>query len=238
MDQRPRSRAVQTVEHAVDAAVRVLKVVIAIGAAGVFAAVVMVATSPEHRPDPEQPVPRAGPVVTTPSPAARPAPAEPVVPPGSERVGVARVVDGDTFELVDGRRVRVLGIDSCEAGTLGGRRATERAETLLLGTVVTTTREPGVDRDRYGRELRYVQVAYGPYDDAEDFGEDMVTFDHTGVYSGRNDASDEYLARLRDADRASGRSCSERPAPDYVPVPGGEDDDWDKPRICHRKWWC
>lgn len=156
--------------------------------------------------------------------------------PGAERVVVARVIDGDTFELADGRRVRVLGIDSCEAGTPGGRRATERAETLLIGAgVVTVTREPGVGTDRYGRELRYVQT------DGIDLGESMVVFDHTGVYSGRNDASDEYLARLRDLDRATGRDCAGRPAPAYVPVPnvgGGDDDDDGESRFCRKRLWC
>jgi hypothetical protein len=26
--------------------------------------------------------------------------------------------------------------------------------------------------------------------------------------------------------------------PAYVPLPDDDDDDFDKPRICHRKWWC
>lgn len=27
--------------------------------------------------------------------------------------------------------------------------------------------------------------------------------------------------------------------PVYVPLPDDDDDhDWDKPRVCHRKWWC
>jgi hypothetical protein len=26
--------------------------------------------------------------------------------------------------------------------------------------------------------------------------------------------------------------------PVYVPLPDDDDDDRDKPRICHRKWWC
>lgn len=25
---------------------------------------------------------------------------------------------------------------------------------------------------------------------------------------------------------------------DYIPLPDDGDGDWDKPRICHRKWWC
>jgi hypothetical protein len=28
------------------------------------------------------------------------------------------------------------------------------------------------------------------------------------------------------------------PGPAYVPLPDNDDDDFDKPRICHRKWWC
>ncbi|MFC5064403.1 thermonuclease family protein [Actinomycetospora atypica] len=114
---------------------------------------------------------------------------------------VTRVIDGDTFVVTGGTKVRVLGIDSCEAGTPGGTRATRAAEDAILGQAVRLTAEPGVDRDRYGRQLRYVSYTGG------DLAEMMVRADHTAIYTGgRNDASAAVQARLRGLD-ADGRTC-------------------------------
>ncbi len=128
------------------------------------------------------------------------------------------MIDGDTFEVAGGRTVRVLGIDSCEAGTDGGERATSAARAGLSGATVTLTREPGADRDRYDRELRYVATAGGG-----DFGEYMVAGDHTAVYAGRNDASAAYVARLRSLD-TNARTC-ENPTPAAPVSTGGDDAD-------------
>jgi micrococcal nuclease len=114
---------------------------------------------------------------------------------------VTRVIDGDTFEVTGGVEVRVLGIDSCESGTPGGTRATRAAEDAILGQPVRLTTQPGVDLDRYGRELRYVSYSGG------DFAEMMVRADHTAIYTkGRNDASRAVQARLRSLD-GNGRTC-------------------------------
>lgn len=126
--------------------------------------------------------------------------------PGGETVMVTRVIDGDTFVVADGRHVRVLGIDSCEHGTTGGDAATAAARALLpAGTQVTLDVQRGVDVDRYQRPLRYVHLDGGP-DAGQDYGTVMVAGTHTGVYAGHNDASPEYLARLRAADQ-NGRTC-------------------------------
>lgn len=160
------------------------------------------------------------------------------------RVTMAHVIDGDTFKLADGRKVRVLGIDSCETDTPGGAEATAKARELLVGTVTLSSQPGAPDVDRYGRLLRYVQV------NGEDFGVAMVGYDHTGVYQGDNDASDAYVAQLyaHDLDHAasppSGRECGSYPPPvavddddAYVPVPDRDDDDGES-RFCSRRWWC
>lgn len=165
---------------------------------------------------------------------------------------MSRVIDGDTFELVDGRQVRVLGIDSCEAGTYGGQEAKRMAESDLTNPYdapITMTREPGVDADQDRRLLRYVQL------DGYDFGEQMVRYDHTGVYQGRNDAAPDYIARLYAADTEyaanppAGRSCADP----YPPAPttgntytyeSDDDGDVNMPDgaltggYCRGKWWC
>jgi micrococcal nuclease len=159
--------------------------------------------------------------------------------PAGEAIAVSRVVDGDTFEIFDGRTIRVLGIDSCEMITPGGQQAKSTAESLLaIGGPITMTAEPGVDTDRYGRLLRYVQLNGG----RSDFGEEMVKDDHTGVSQGENDPSPEYVQRLYAADLVnaknppSGRDCGEptpavvapapapaaRPEPEPAPAPNPE----------------
>ncbi|MDN5920737.1 MAG: hypothetical protein L0I76_37485 [Pseudonocardia sp.] len=195
---------------------------------GTDTAAVSAATSTSPAPPPP-PTPTFAP---TPA-AAAPALAAPVdsddqdlARPGVQRM-VARVVDGDTLALVDGDDVRVLGIDSCEAGTPGGTAATAAAEDLI-GTTVTLLAEPGApDRDFYGRLLRYVALP-----DGRDFGVSMVPATHTGVYQGSNDASSGYVALLEGADGAA-RDCD---GPDPTPTPEEDVDvpdpnpDVDRPR--------
>lgn len=151
-------------------------------------------------------------------------------------LAVTRVIDGDTFEVTGGRRVRVLGIDSCEMSTAGGREAKETAEILLAGSQVVLTAQPGApDKDRYGRLLRYVMVG------SSDFGRSMVIYSHTGVYAGKNDASPEYVAELRNFD-SDGRDCAgpvvaAPPKDDTTVIVRGGDDDH-KSRYCRRHWYC
>jgi len=72
---------------------------------------------------------------------------------------VARVVDGDTFDLRDGTRVRVIGVNTPETRPVPqcfGLQAKQlTASVIPPGSRVrlSVDREP---RDRYGRALRYV----------------------------------------------------------------------------------
>jgi endonuclease YncB( thermonuclease family) len=222
-------------------------------AAGVFCLVAGVDLSHQQAPAPTStPVASSAarssaPTPTTTAPATTEAVApEPGEPAGAgQTVTVSRVIDGDTF-VAGGQKIRVLGIDSCEAGTDGGSEATAAAKGLLEGQQVVLRAQPGVDRDRYGRELRYVQTSGG------DYGDYMVGFDHTGVYQGRNDASPAYVAKLR-SDDTTGRTCS---TPAVATDSSGSSSDhhgsinWPSPGdqglpdgaltggYCARKWWC
>jgi micrococcal nuclease len=75
---------------------------------------------------------------------------------------VASVTDGDTLRLKDGRRVRLVQIDTPEVG--GGECYSRAARKQLLqlaapGTRVRVSTDPRLDRvDRYGRLLAYVTV--------------------------------------------------------------------------------
>jgi endonuclease YncB( thermonuclease family) len=74
---------------------------------------------------------------------------------------VASVYDGDTLSLRDGRRVRLLQIDTPELGS--GECYSRAARTALIALAPTGQRvvletDPALDRtDRYGRLLRYVK---------------------------------------------------------------------------------
>ncbi len=80
-----------------------------------------------------------------------------------EEAVVVRVIDGDTIELEDGRRVRYIGIDTPETVhpekdvECYGPEATARNRELVEGKNVEL--QAGVEEsDRYGRLLRYVHV--------------------------------------------------------------------------------
>jgi endonuclease YncB( thermonuclease family) len=79
----------------------------------------------------------------------------------SATVVVARINDGDTLTLRDGRKVRLLQIDTPELGA--GECYAEAARTALsrlapVGSPVVLEVDPALDRaDRFGRLLRYVE---------------------------------------------------------------------------------
>jgi micrococcal nuclease len=99
----------------------------------------------------------------------------------SELLVVKRVVDGDTFLLSDGERVRLLAIDTPEkfeskkldkdAVSSGkdkktikklGQLASDYVKNLVEGKKVRLEREPNYeDKDKYGRLLRYVYLEDG-----------------------------------------------------------------------------
>lgn len=72
---------------------------------------------------------------------------------------VERVIDGDTLELRNGVRVRLVQIDSPESdGECYGAEATEVLSAILpAGTKILLVADPKLDKvDQYGRLLRYV----------------------------------------------------------------------------------
>jgi micrococcal nuclease len=74
---------------------------------------------------------------------------------------IARVVDGDTVDLTNGAKVRLVQIDTPEVyfgAECWGRQASAETKRLLPpGTAVRLVAEPATDSvDEYGRLLRYV----------------------------------------------------------------------------------
>lgn len=70
---------------------------------------------------------------------------------------VTRVVDGDTFDIDTGMRVRFIGINCPESDSPGGEEATEYTKDLLEGKEVRLQTQTS-EEDRYGRLLRDVYL--------------------------------------------------------------------------------
>jgi endonuclease YncB( thermonuclease family) len=107
---------------------------------------------------------------------------------------ITRVVDGDTVDVSTGDIVRLIGIDTPEAGECGYREATNRLLALVGGQIVTLEAGARDDADRYGRLLRYVLV------DGVDSGGVLVA---EGFAQPRYNSTDGYGAHRREAEYAA-----------------------------------
>jgi micrococcal nuclease len=80
--------------------------------------------------------------------------------PATSGARVARVLDGDTIRLSDGRRVRLVQIDAPEERgreCYADRATAELRRLLPEGSKVELAADPKLDKvDRFGRLLRYV----------------------------------------------------------------------------------
>lgn len=76
---------------------------------------------------------------------------------------VTRIVDGDTIELADGRKVRYIGVDTPEKKTnfttkeCFSEQASAANKEFVLGKTVTLEKDVS-ETDRYDRLLRFVYV--------------------------------------------------------------------------------
>jgi micrococcal nuclease len=96
-------------------------------------------------------------------PSATPFPTQQVASDSAEIAVVKRVVDGDTIELSDGRKVRYIGVDTPElhhptkAVQCFGKEAMEKNKELVEGKTIKMMRDVS-ETDRYKRLLRYIWV--------------------------------------------------------------------------------
>ena len=70
---------------------------------------------------------------------------------------VKKIIDGNTFELTDGKNVRLIGIDAPEAGETCSTEATQQLSSLISGETVNLEKDVS-ETDIDGRLLRYVYV--------------------------------------------------------------------------------
>ncbi len=123
---------------------------------------------------------------------------------GAALVQVERVVDGDTVVLVDGRRVRLVQIDTPEIHQdpeCYGAEATAALEELLpAGGQVELEVDPALDaEDRYGRVLGYLIA------DGQNLNVELVRRGAAGVWffrGARGRYAEELLAAAEEARRA------------------------------------
>lgn len=90
------------------------------------------------------------------------------IPEKAEKVQVARVIDGDTIQLVDGRRVRLIGVDTPETVhpekgvEPHGKEASNYTKSMLEGKEVYLEYDVQLT-DKYGRTLAYVWLEDGTF---------------------------------------------------------------------------
>jgi len=72
---------------------------------------------------------------------------------------VVKILDGDTFDLGNGNRVRMLGINTPESGRPYSEEATEALTAMILGKEIALVNDSkNEDTDSYGRLLGHVYV--------------------------------------------------------------------------------
>jgi endonuclease YncB( thermonuclease family) len=85
-----------------------------------------------------------------------------------EKFLVSRIIDGDTIELSNGKKVRYIGIDTPEtvdprkSVQCFGKEAKEANTNLVLNKVVILKKDVS-ETDKYGRLLRYVYLEDGTF---------------------------------------------------------------------------
>jgi len=90
---------------------------------------------------------------------------------------VTRVIDGDTFEIESGEKVRLIGINAPELSDIFGKEAKEHLSQLIDGkTVDLQSDNISKDRDRYSRLLRYVLI------DGIDINKQMISEGFASAY--------------------------------------------------------
>lgn len=119
-------------------------------------------------------------------------PEEPIA--ANAKVVVAEVYDGDTFVMSDGRKVRIAGIDTPEAGEKFHDEAKAYLSELIYDKEITLVSIPA-GQDRYGRILAEVLI------DTVNIGLALIKKGFAQLYLFGDDSylKDKYLPYLKEA---------------------------------------
>src|SRR5690554_2265674 len=91
---------------------------------------------------------------------------------------VLRIIDGDTFELLSGEKIRLIGINAPEMNDKYGAESKEYLVNLIQSKdVILKNDSVTKDKDIYGRLLRYV------YLDDEDINKKMILDGYALAYT-------------------------------------------------------
>lgn len=97
---------------------------------------------------------------------------------GAQEATGIEAIDGDTVEMPNGERVRLLGIDAPEADTNEGPAATAELAELVESGDAELISDPTQDQtDMYGRSLRYLEI------DGHDVGASMIHLGYVEPYT-------------------------------------------------------
>lgn len=75
------------------------------------------------------------------------------------RARVKRVIDGDTIQIMSGRRIRIAGYNAPELSRRGGQAAKQQLSKLVRGKTIGISKELGTS---YERSVRRVTVKSRP----------------------------------------------------------------------------
>ena len=93
-------------------------------------------------------------------------------------VKVIRIIDGDTFEIENGDKVRMIGIDAPELEDEGGIESKNYLKLLIENKYVSLIKdEKNKNKDFFGRLLRYV------YLNGSDINLKMIEDGYANVYT-------------------------------------------------------
>ncbi len=96
-----------------------------------------------------------------------------------EKSRVKKVIDGDTIQLENGKKVRYIGIDTPETVDprkqiqCYGKEASEKNKALVLGKEIYLEKDVS-ETDRYGRLLRYIYIKHDDTGKLEMINEKLV----------------------------------------------------------------
>ena len=110
---------------------------------------------------------------------------------------VKTVVDGDTIKLMDGKVVRLLGINAPEVDEECYQESREELKSLLKGKSIRLESD-STERDTYGRLLRYIFV------DDMFVNAEMVRLGYAKVF-GSADKYSDFLLEMEDKAKKSKR---------------------------------